>query len=445
MGKYFYILRLRSAQVLGHFGKLSTALCSVRILGTILFPLIFVGVLNAQNREYAQATIDILSSNSFHGRGYVSKGDSLAAEFIKGEYSKIGLSVYPQGYFQNFNLDVNTFPGAMDVALDNVDLIPGADFLVKPFSTGTYGTFKLQWFEDLLKIPAKKIPKFLKEAGEFNFIIINERNYSDEVLMDLFLAAKKTFNAKGVIVIKEKLTWSVSNFASDLIVLEILDTKISRKSKKINLNIENTWIENYSTRNVIAYKDNGNSDSLIVFTAHYDHLGRMGSKTYFPGANDNASGISLMLDLGKFYQADSIKYDVVFIAFAGEEAGLIGSKHFTENPFFALRKIKFLINMDLMGNGEQGATVVNGTLHEKEFSLISSINDYNHLLPVIQKRGKAQNSDHHFFTENDVPAFFIYTLGGNKAYHDIYDVSATLELQKYDEVFKLITGFVNAL
>ncbi|MBL4735303.1 MAG: M28 family peptidase, partial [Flavobacteriales bacterium] len=186
-------------------------------------------------------------------------------------------------------------------------------------------------------------------------------------------------------------------------------------------------------------------DSTIVFTAHYDHLGRMGNTTYFPGANDNASGVSMLLDLARFYMIDSIKYNVVFIAFAAEEAGLLGSKFYTENPLSPLKNIRFLVNIDLMGNGEEGITIVNGAIHHKEFELLCLLNDQNDLVPLVKKRGKAQNSDHYFFTENDVPAFFIYTLGGTKAYHDVFDISATLELKKYDEVFKLITGFINAL
>jgi len=333
----------------------------------------------------------------------------------------------------------------MEVSLDSRTLSPGADFIVKAFSKGTYGTFQLHWLNDLLEFSPKKLEKFLKQTGNFNFIVITETDSDPEKEMELMVAAQRTFNAHGIILVREKLTWSVSSFAADLLVIEVLSSKIDTKAKKINLNIENEWIEDYTSRNVIAYKDNGHPDSVIVFTAHYDHLGRMGNKTYFPGANDNASGVSMLFDLAHFYQKDSMKYDVAFIAFAAEEAGLVGSKYFTENPIFPLRNIKFLINIDLMGNGEEGITVVNGSIHAKEFEIIATLNEQSGLLPLIKKRGKAQNSDHYFFTENDVPAFFIYTLGGNKAYHDVHDVSATLELQKYNEVFTLITGFIKAL
>ena len=69
----------------------------------------------------------------------------------------------------------------------------------------------------------------------------------------------------------------------------------------------------------------------------------MGKETIFPGANDNASGIAMLLNMVKHYSAATPKYTMVFIAFGGEEIGLIGSRHFTDHPLFSLSNIKFLI------------------------------------------------------------------------------------------------------
>jgi hypothetical protein len=63
----------------------------------------------------------------------------------------------------------------------------------------------------------------------------------------------------------------------------------------------------------------------------------------------------------------------------------------------------------------------------------------------VKSRGKAANSDHYFFTEKGVPAFFIYTLGGIKAYHDIFDVSSTLPYTEFNDLFELIIKFNAAL
>jgi hypothetical protein len=89
--------------------------------------------------------------------------------------------------------------------------------------------------------------------------------------------------------------------------------------------------------------------------------------------------------------------------------------------------------------------VTNGYTFEKEFNLLTEINKEQNLVKEIKRRGKAHNSDHYWFTEAGVPSFFIYTLGGIKAYHDVYDVEKTLPLTDYVDVFKLLTEFVGKL
>ena len=101
--------------------------------------------------------------------------------------------------------------------------------------------------------------------------------------------------------------------------------------------------------------------------------------------------------------------------------------------------------MDLLGTGSEGAMIVNGKVFENHFDALTKINDENKYLSIIKKRGKAANSDHYWFSENGVPAFFMYLMGGIKAYHDIYDVSSTLPLTKFDDSFRLIRDFVDEL
>jgi Zn-dependent M28 family amino/carboxypeptidase len=182
-----------------------------------------------------------------------------------------------------------------------------------------------------------------------------------------------------------------------------------------------------------------------MFSAHYDHLGGMGKETFFPGANDNASGVSALLNLIAYYTKHPPKYKTLFLFFAGEEAGLMGSHYFAESKAVDLKKIKFLINLDLLGTGDDGIMVVNGALHEKEFTLLNVVNSEKQLVKEIKKRGKAKNSDHYWFSEAGVPCFFIYTLGGVASYHDVFDVEKTLPLTDYKDVITLLIDFANAL
>ena len=95
----------------------------------------------------------------------------------------------------------------------------------------------------------------------------------------------------------------------------------------------------------------------------------------------------------------------------------------------------------MVGTGETGITVVNAPFYPKEFALLNKINDAHHYLTKINPRGKAANSDHYFFSEKGVPAFFIYTNGGIRAYHDIYDQPVTLPFTEYHDLFKLFVDF----
>jgi Zn-dependent M28 family amino/carboxypeptidase len=195
---------------------------------------------------------------------------------------------------------------------------------------------------------------------------------------------------------------------------------------------------------VIGYiKGSQYPDSFIVFSAHYDHLGMMGKWALFPGANDNASGVAMMLDIMHHYAKSKPKYSIAFMAFSGEEVGLFGSYYYTQHPLFDLRQISMLINLDLMGTGDKGMTVVNATLFPKEFQDIQVINLTKDYLPTVNPRGKAQNSDHYFFSENGVKAFYFYLMGEYHYYHDVYDLPEVLTLSKYNEAFKLIVDFTD--
>jgi Zn-dependent M28 family amino/carboxypeptidase len=228
-------------------------------------------------------------------------------------------------------------------------------------------------------------------------------------------------------------------------MLYILRESWNTNAKKISLDIKSVFNTTHQTQNIIGVLNGSQQpDSFIVFSAHYDHLGRMGKKTYFPGANDNASGIAMLLNLAKFFSGSPSKYTIMFIAFAGEEAGLIGSEYFVTNPLMELSRIKFLINLDLAGTGDDGVMVVNGEVFKKEYERMKSINDSLQLLKAIGMRGKARNSDHFWFTEKGVPSFFIYTLGGISAYHDIYDKAETLPLTEFNNFFVLLREFIKS-
>jgi len=220
--------------------------------------------------------------------------------------------------------------------------------------------------------------------------------------------------------------------------------KMPGKLKKISLNIE-AGVTTIGTQNVAALlKGKEETDSVIIVSAHYDHLGTY-SDAYFTGANDNASGTVMLLSMAAYFSENRPKYSMLFLGFGGEECGLKGSQHYVENdPLIALRKTKFVLNLDLMGNGVEGIMAVCGKDYPELHERLLKLNEELEAVPSVKARPNAPNSDHYFFVLKGVPAFFIYTMGGPKHYHDIYDNAENLQFSKYVEVRELLIRFLES-
>jgi Zn-dependent M28 family amino/carboxypeptidase len=215
---------------------------------------------------------------------------------------------------------------------------------------------------------------------------------------------------------------------------------------RIDIHIQNKFLVDKKTSNILGViRGNLKPDSFLVFTAHYDHIGSLGRKNVFPGANDNASGVAMLLSLMKHYSEHPPAYSILFLSPSAEELGLLGSLHFVMHSPIDLGRIRFLINLDLAGTGEEGIMVVNAGEHPEEFKILAGINKNDALVPAIKTRGEACISDHCPFYGKGVPCFYIYTMGGSKAYHDLYDIPAALSLAAFDGYRKLIIRFVEKL
>ncbi len=413
----------------------------------------FLGVIRAVSAqlEEVRRMSKILCSSEFHGRGYVNHGDSIAARFLENEFNKIGVKYLTgqQSYFQSFAHNVVTFPDAMELVINRDTLIPGIDFMVDPnsgSSNQTWKTLKLTT-EDLFSenLKTRFYSSRIKDQESINSCIIDIRALQGDSLKKVKIELIPTLAQQlhVLVITDDKFTFSVGNEPFSYSLIYIKGNKYQEKAR-IYTNIHATFVQNYLSTNVVGMIPGiKKTKQTIVLSAHYDHLGKMGAKTYFPGANDNASGVAMLLELARYYAKNPVNYNIVFIAFAGEEAGLLGSSYFVQYPWLKLEDIHFLINLDIMGSGEEGITVVNATLHPEKFEQLSSINKQFNYLPIIKQRGKAANSDHYWFSERGVPAFFIYTMGPNKNYHDIYDTYENLSFSKFIPISELLKKFIN--
>lgn len=414
--------------------------------------LLLIQALFAQLEEAKRIT-QHLCSKELLGRGYVSHGDSLAARFIENEFSKIGLRYIQKqtSYFQSFAHNVVTFPGEMSVVLNTDTLVPGIDFMVDPNSgsSNEVWNYRILTIDELFDGELKN--RFLdskrKIAANINSCIIDIRQIKGDSLKKLHREIIPTLAQQlhVLVITDEKFTFSVGNEPYPYSVLYVKGFKFKDVSS-IKTHIQSRFKENYLSTNVIgsipALKK---TKKTIVITAHYDHLGKMGKNTFFPGANDNASGVAMLLELARYYSKNTTKYNLVFIAFAGEEAGLIGSSYFVQYPWIKLEDIHFLLNLDIMGSGEEGITVVNATKHPESFQKLLDINTQEKYVPQVKARGPAANSDHYWFSERGVPAFFIYTMGPNKNYHDIFDTHENLSFSKFIPISELLKKFIGGL
>ena len=407
----------------------------------LIFSIFIIVSASAQDVNYARNILIELASPSYHGRGYVKNGDTKAAKFIVNQFKVDGLSSFGGDYFQRYSFPINSFPGRLMVSVDDKQLTPGEDYVVSLSSKSVNKEFEIRAFVSHVSNP-DSLFMLMDSVGKNDIFLIGEKNTRK-------IYGQTIPDVEAVVVLTDKPPyWHVSNGGqvSNTTWLKIRKDKVPADAQKLNIKIKNKFLKNHSTQNVIGYvKGSKYPDKYFVFTAHYDHLGMMGNQTYYPGANDNASGTSMVLDLARHYSLPENQPDhsVVFILLSGEEAGLYGSKYFVENTLFPLEDIKLVVNLDMVGSGSDGITVVNGTLYDTLMQKMQEINTENKFLKEIKSRGESCNSDHCPFYLKGVQSVFIYTRGKElREYHTVADKPDNFPFTAYDGLFGLLTGLV---
>ncbi|MEI7594434.1 MAG: M28 family peptidase [Bacteroidota bacterium] len=404
----------------------------------------------SQDTNYARYVIDTLSGKFMFGRGYTNDGLEKAANYISGEFKSIGLKPFNNSYYQELSYPINTFPEAIMLSCNKKQLKFGSDYIIAPFSSSLNGTFNTIYFNKKTVASPDRFNQFLQSDLRKKIVIIDDDGIKDDATRKTFKEMQfNPFHAAAVVYLdNNEFMWGASTDTAQFVSINAKRALIGKKCKEIDIHVKNSFIQNFKTKNVIGYIEGTvYPDSFLVFSAHYDHLGGIGNDVYYPGAHDNGSGVALMLDLAKYYSKPENKPNVsiVFIAFTGEEAGLIGSRYFVEHPLFKLKKTRFLLNLDIIGTGKDGIMVVNGSVFAKEFRLLEDINSKTKYVSSISTRGKAANSDHYFFSEENIPSFFIYTKGEPLPYHSINDINAKIPLKAYNGLFKLVVEFYKTM
>ena len=399
--------------------------------------------LNAQDLPHFKRVVKELSSSRYQGRGYARGGANKAGRYLEKEFRKVGVDAVT---LQPFTIDINTFPGAMEMWADGKKLRAGMDFSMREYSPGVKGEFPV-YHVDTLNFDRDALLADLarpENAGclvccDFWFTYKHREVFSklqkagecpNAGLLLTWAAPIKFFKAYGEKVVDKPIIWVTPEAIENV--------------KSVKVNVENEFLNDYELFNVIAKVEGRRHDSCYVFTAHYDHLGNLGRKVYYPGANDNASGTAAVVTLAEHFARNRPEFDMYFVAFSGEDANLRGSTYFAEHPLVPLSQIKYLFNIDMIGDDNPVLYCEVSDAGMPQYPGFEKVNREQHLFKALNRGALAANSDHYPFAVRGVPCIFLENENGNAFphYHTPADNSKTVRWDSYEPVFKLVTGFI---
>ena len=256
--------------------------------------------LNAQDAEHFEKIVRNLSSSRFQGRGYARDGANKAGKYLVKEFRKAGADEVTT---QPFTIDINTFCGSMDIRADGRKLRPGVDFSMREYSPGVRGEFPVYYVDTLNFNPDRIYEDLARPENEGCLVccefwftyrhrdVFSRLQKAGELpnagLLYTWEAPVKFFKAYGERVVDKPIIW---------VTPEAIDGV-----KRVKAKVDNEFLKDFGLFNVIAKVEGARHDSCYVFTAHYDHLGNLGKKVYYPGANDNASGTAAIVTLAGHY------------------------------------------------------------------------------------------------------------------------------------------------
>jgi len=225
---------------------------------------------------------------------------------------------------------------------------------------------------------------------------------------------------------------------ADTLKLE-METEIRQVQKKV--------------RNVAGYLP-GETDEYVVIGAHYDHLGLGDQHSLAPaligkphyGADDNASGTAGLLELARYFSArPKMKRGVLFLAFAGEELGLLGSSYYVNQPVTPLKKAVAMVNMDMIGRVQNGKVYVggSGTGSTLKAMLEDAAKGIEITADLTEKSGYG-SSDHTSFTTKEVPVLFFFS-GLHADYHKPSDTWDKIDAPSAVKVLRIVAGVTDRL
>ncbi len=244
-----------------------------------------------------------------------------------------------------------------------------------------------------------------------------------------------------------------------------LQTQISKTQKPNSFAIPETRAvlktalhqERRTTANVIGKlpgSDPQLKEQAVIIGAHYDHLGRSSEGALDPdkegeirnGADDNASGTAGVLELAQYFAAQEKRprRSLIFMAFSGEELGLLGSAHYVNHPVFPLEQTIAMINMDMIGRMKDSALVVQGVGTAPQWQpLVERLHQPPQFNLSLKKEGPGP-SDHSSFYQKNIPVLFFFT-NQHEDYHRVTDDAEKVNVEDEARILRFIAGLVTEI
>ncbi len=421
--------------------------------------------------ENLRSDVRYLSSDALEGRETGTDGERMAADHIAREFERAGLTPAGEnGFLQPFTFNAQPELGsANSLQIGRSKLKPQEEYHPLTFTgNGTvrgkirkagHGISSPDLGHDDLKdvdlkgyVAAVSISspdgihphsKFLAyhdlrsrasalaDAGALAVVFYND----DEAATD----PPRQLSAKG-----QPLSIPVIFLAGDRYQELIID----ENPCVISTDIQRSQLTGYNVAGLL----DGPAETVVVIGAHLDHLGwgdegslHRGEKAIHHGADDNASGVAVMLQLAReIVDMDDLQgNDFLFIGFSGEEKGLYGSNHWTKNPTVPIERLNYMINLDMVGRLDSAGNIgINGVGTSPSWSMIGEVEAGQ--LNVRPTTSGIGPSDHTSFYLQNVPAIHYFT-GTHADYHKPSDTEEKVNYEGMVRVKDHILGLVRKL
>lgn len=388
--------------------------------------------------------ITILSDDKMEGRETGTAGEKMAYEYLSAEFRKVGL--LPKGsagYIQPFPFNAGSYMGSGNtLRIKKQSFIAGEQFY--PLAYSANKTFSGEIVHVKHGVCAPGMDDYAGMENLSGKVFVMECGYPEGIDPHSKLAEYADLRtridsaaAKGAVAVifinsdkdTENPSKKYSNritpttlpviFANGDVAKAMIDTK-----RVLVTGVTEILKKEKTGHNVLGYIDN-NAKQTVVIGAHYDHLGYgeegslyRGERAIHNGADDNASGTAGLIELARILKASNYKSNnYLFIAFSGEEMGLLGSNHLVKHFPMPVEQVNYMLNMDMIGRLKPSdpVLIINGAGTSPEWNPAISAIVIDGVKPKTTESGVGP-SDHTSFYLKDIPVLHFFS-GTHDDYH----------------------------